>query len=101
VVAIAGDGGFLFTAFSLSSAVQHGLNAVAVVFNNDAYGIIRRLQTERHGREIGAALRNPDFVRLAEASGARGLRAETPEQLSDMLAAALTHKLPTLIEVPI
>ncbi|MBL7201101.1 MAG: thiamine pyrophosphate-binding protein [Anaerolineae bacterium] len=101
VVAIAGDGGFLFTAFSLSSAVQHGLNVAAVVFNNDAYGIIRRLQTERHGREVGAALRNPDFVRLAEASGARGLRAETPEQLHEMLAAALTHDAPTLIDVPI
>jgi acetolactate synthase-1/2/3 large subunit len=101
VVAIAGDGGFLFTVFSLSTAVQHDLNVVAVIFDNDAYGIIRRLQTERHGREVGAELCNPDFVRLAQAHGARGIRAETPDQLADALAAAWKHNTPTVIQVPI
>jgi acetolactate synthase-1/2/3 large subunit len=97
VVAIAGDGGFMFTVFSLSTAVQHGLGVVAVVFDNSAYGIIRRLQTERYGRAIGAELRNPDFVRLAEASGARGVRVEAPEQLYEALTAAWGREGPTLI----
>jgi thiamine pyrophosphate-dependent acetolactate synthase large subunit-like protein len=101
VVAIAGDGGFLFTVFALSTAVQQRLGIVAVVFNNDAYGIIRRLQTERYGREVGAALSNPDFVQLAQAYGARGTRAETPDQLAGIMATALEHSAPTVIEVPV
>jgi acetolactate synthase-1/2/3 large subunit len=101
VVAIAGDGGFLFTAFALSTAVQHRLNVVVVVFNNDAYGIIRRLQTERYEREIGAELRNPDFVQLAQASGARGVRVGTPEQLYETLMATWGCDVPTVIEVPV
>ena len=101
VVAIAGDGGFLFTACELCTAVQHRLNVVAIVFNNAAYGIIRRLQIERYGREIGAGLHNPDFVQLAQACGARGIRAETPEQLYETLSAAWGHDVPTVIEVPV
>jgi acetolactate synthase-1/2/3 large subunit len=99
VVAIAGDGGFLFTVFSLATAVQHRLNVVTVVFNNEAYGAIRRMQAERYGREIGAALRNPDFVQLAHAYGAQGLRVETPTQLYNTLTTAWGHDVPTVIEV--
>lgn len=101
VVAIAGDGGFLFTASALSTAVLHRLNVVAIVFNNDAYGVIRRMQTERYGREVGAELHNPDFVQLAQASGAVGLRAETPDQLYESLMSAWGHDRPTVIEVPV
>jgi acetolactate synthase-1/2/3 large subunit len=101
VVAIVGDGGFLFTVFSLSTAVQQGLAVVVIVFNNDAYGIIRRLQTERHGREVGAELRNPNFVQLAQAYGARGIRARTPDRLYEALTTAWQHDAPTVIEVPV
>jgi acetolactate synthase-1/2/3 large subunit len=101
VVAIAGDGGFLFTAFALSTAVLHRLNVVSIVFNNDAYGVIRRMQTQRYGREVGAELRNPDFVGLAQASGAVGMRAETPDQLYESLMAAWGHDRPTVVEVPV
>lgn len=101
MVAIAGDGGFLFTAFSLSTAVQHSISVVAVVFNNHAYGIIRRLQMERHGREVGAALRNPDYLELARAFGARAIRAGDPEQLYGALVAAWGCEAPTVIEVPV
>jgi acetolactate synthase-1/2/3 large subunit len=101
VVAIAGDGGFMFTSFALSTAVQQRLNVVTVVFNNDAYGIIRRLQTERHGRAVGAELHNPDFVGMARAYGARGVRAETPEALYEALAAAWGCDGPTVIDVPL
>jgi acetolactate synthase-1/2/3 large subunit len=101
VVAVAGDGGFMFTAFALSTAVLHRLNVVAIVFSNSAYGVIRRMQTERYGREVGAELRNPDFVQLAQASGAIGLRAGTPDQLYESLMAAWGHDRPTVIEVPV
>lgn len=100
-VAVVGDGGFLFTVYTLSTAVKYHLNAVAIVFNNGGYGSIRHMQMQRFGRTIGADLHNPDFVRLAEAYGAVGARATHPDQLYDALMAAWQRDVPTLIEVPL
>jgi len=100
-LAIAGDGGFLFTIFSLATAVQHRLGAIAVVFNDQGYGTIAWLQRRQFGRVIGAALRNPDYVRLAEAFGAHGCHVETPEELYDAITTVQGRNLPTVIEVPL
>lgn len=100
-VAIMGDGGFLFSEYALATAVQHGLNTVALVFNDASYSSIKRYQERIFGRVIGTDLRNPDFVKLAEAYGAVGVRAHQPEQLYDALMAAWQRQLPTLIEVPL
>jgi acetolactate synthase-1/2/3 large subunit len=100
-LAIVGDGGFLFTSFALATAVQHRIGAVAVVFNDASYGTIARIQQRQYGREVGAALHNPDFVRLADAFGAHGQRVETPEGLYEALVAAWDREGPTLIEVPL
>ena len=102
VVAVSGDGGFLFNSQELATAVQHGINAVVIVFNDNAFGNVLRDQIKRfEGRTIGAELHNPDFVRLAEAYGARGLRARGPEELETTLREALPQGVPTLIEVPV
>ena len=102
VVALSGDGGFLFNSQELATAVQYGINAVVVVFNDNAYGNVRRDQMDQfRGRTIGADLHNPDFVKLAEAYGAMGLRAESPEELESALREALALEAPTLIEVPV
>ncbi len=102
VVAVSGDGGFLFNSQELATAVQHGINAVVIVFNDNAFGNVLRDQINRFdGRTIGAELHNPDFVRLAEAYGARGFRATGPEELEATLRQALTNESPTLIEVPV
>ena len=102
VVALCGDGGFLFNSQELATAVQHGINAVAVVFNDNAYGNVLRDQVNRFGgRTVGAALHNPDFVKLAEAYGARGVRAQGPEALESAIREALTVDAPSLIEVPV
>jgi acetolactate synthase-1/2/3 large subunit len=103
VVALSGDGGFLFNSQELATAVQHGINAVVVVFNDNAFGNVMRDQVNRfESRIIGSKLHNPDFVKLAEAYGARGLKASGPEELEatlrDVLAA---NDAPTLIEVPV
>jgi acetolactate synthase-1/2/3 large subunit len=100
-LAIVGDGGFLFTSFTLATAVQQRLGAVAVVFNDHGYGTISTIQNRQYGRAMGAALVNPDFVRLAESFGAHGQRVETPEQLHDALLAARGRDLPTVIEAPL
>ena len=102
VVALCGDGGFLFNSQELATAVQHGINAVAVVFNDNAYGNVLRDQVNRFGgRTVGAALHNPDFVKLAEAYGARGVRVQGPEALESAVREALTIDAPSLIEVPV
>ena len=102
VVAISGDGGFLFNSQELAAAVQHGINAVVVLFNDNAYGNVMRAQITRfNGRAFGSQLRNPDFVKLAQAYGARGVRAQGPEELEAALREALAVHAPTLIEVPV
>ena len=102
VVALSGDGGFLFNSQELATAVQYGINVVVIVFNDNAYGNVLRDQVNRfEGRTIGAELHNPDFVKLAEAYGARGVRAHGPEQLEASLRDALALDAPTLIEVPV
>jgi acetolactate synthase-1/2/3 large subunit len=102
VVALSGDGGFLFNSQELATAVQYGINAVVVVFNDSAYGNVMRDQVNRFdGRTIGVDLHNPDFMKLAEAYGARGMRAGRPEDLEDLLRDAIAGNKPTLLEVPV
>lgn len=102
VVAISGDGGFLFNSQELATAVKHQINAVVVVFNDNAYGNVLRDQVNRFdGRSIGAELHNPDFLKLADAYGARGVRAEGAEELETAVKNALETDAPSLIEVPV
>ncbi len=102
VVAVSGDGGFLFNSQELSTAVKYRINAVVIVFNDNAYGNVLRDQINRfQNRSIGAELHNPDFIKLAEAYGARGVRAKGPEELESALREALQVDAPTLIEVPV
>lgn len=102
VVSINGDGGFLFAATELATAAQYGLNVVAIVFNNNAYGNVRRDQIQGFdGRVIGSDLVNPDFVRFAESFGVMGLKAASPEALKQALERAFAADSPVLIEIPI
>ncbi len=102
VVSITGDGGFMFAVQELATAVQYGINLVTVVFNNNAYGNVRRDQIQGfEGRVIGSDLVNPDFVKLAEAFGVEAHRVSTPDALKGALAAAFAADAPVLIEVPV
>jgi acetolactate synthase-1/2/3 large subunit len=102
VVCAIGDGGFLFTASELATAVQHGIAVVTVVFNDGAYGNSNRDQRERFGgREIGTLLENPDFARLAQSFGADGLRLRDASQLESALREAIEGRRPAVIECPI
>jgi acetolactate synthase-1/2/3 large subunit len=102
VLAIAGDGGLMFTLPELAVAVQHKLQVVMLVFNDGAYGNVKRMQKELYDhRVIASDLRNPDFVRVAEAFGAQGLRAEGPEELGAAIRRGFDTPGPTLIEIPV
>ncbi|MES2246486.1 MAG: thiamine pyrophosphate-dependent enzyme [Pseudomonadota bacterium] len=101
VVSISGDGGFMFGVQELATAVQHGINVVSIVFDNKAYGNVRRDQQQTYGgRLIGADLVNPDFAALAESFGVRAWRADSPEALKLALSQALALGAPALIHVP-
>jgi acetolactate synthase-1/2/3 large subunit len=100
VVAILGDGGFMFAASELSTAAQHGIGVVAIVFNNRSYGNVRRDQITRFsGRTVASDLPGVDYVKLAEANGVKGYRVGTPAELSPLLEKAIAEDVPTLIEV--
>ncbi len=100
VVAICGDGGFLFAVQELATAAQHAIGVVALVFNNGGFGNVRRDQQQSFGgRLIGADLTNPDFVKLAEAFGVSGTRVDSPRGLRTALERALADGRPALIEI--
>jgi acetolactate synthase-1/2/3 large subunit len=102
VVSISGDGGFMYNVQELSTAVKHGIDIVAIVFADGAYGNVRRMQKEDYGnRLIGVDLHNPHFPKMAESFGAAGVRTTTPEGLRRELAAALKRRGSTLIEVAV
>ena len=102
VLSIAGDGGFMFNVQELASAVQHRLGVTFVVFNDSAFGNVKRSQIEDYGnRVIASDLRNPDFVKLAESFGMTGMRVTTPDALRPALRKAIASNEPTLIEVPV
>jgi acetolactate synthase I/II/III large subunit len=103
VVAICGDGGFLFTATEMATAMQHRIPLVTIVFNDGAYGNVRRIQKERYGNHLIASdLTNPDFVAFGKSFGAEAVRVRSPHELREALRRAFAHRDgPTLIEVPV
>ena len=99
VIAICGDGGFMYNAQEMSTAVKYGINVVAVVFNDEAFGNVARDLDEAWGGSFAADLKNPDFMKLADAYGVVGMRAEKPTDVGDLVRKALTLQRPVLIEV--
>ncbi len=102
VVSINGDGGFGFCLNELSTMYRHDIRAVVVVFSDDAFGNVKRIQQEQFGgRTIASDLTNPDFVKLAESFGISGRTAKSPAALRTAIDDALRADEPTLINVPI
>jgi acetolactate synthase-1/2/3 large subunit len=102
VVAIAGDGGFMFNVQELATAVQYKIGLVTVIFNSNSFSNVKRQQQEWFGnRTIASDLVNPDFVKLAQSFGAAGLRVNSPQELRAALRKAFAEPGPTIIEVPV
>src|SRR5260370_37140083 len=102
VVAITGDGGFMFGVQELATAVQFNIGVVTLVFNNNAYGNVRRDQRERFdGRVVAADLVNPDFVKLAGSFVVRAARVASPHAILPALEKALADGGPTLIAIEV
>jgi acetolactate synthase I/II/III large subunit len=103
VLSISGDGGFLYTASEMATAIRHRIPLISIVFNDGAFGNVRRIQEERFGnRLIASDLANPDFVAFAESFGAAAMRVKSPDELRPALRRAFARRDgPTLIEVPV
>ncbi len=102
VISINGDGGFMYNVQELSTAARFNIPLITVVFNDNAFGNVKRIQQEQYrGRTIASDLTNPDFVKMGESFGVFSLRAETPEQLQAAIQEGYRHNGPVLIEVPV
>jgi acetolactate synthase-1/2/3 large subunit len=102
VLSINGDGGFLFTGNELATAMRYGVPLISVVFDDGAYGNVKRMQVNDYqGRVVASELRNPDFAAYAESFGAMGLRADSPETLRKALRRAFAASEPVVIAVKV
>jgi acetolactate synthase I/II/III large subunit len=102
VLAIAGDGGFAYTLGELATQRQHGLNVVSIVFNDRAFGNVKRTQEQTFGgRLIASELVNPDFVGLSRSFGIAAERVDNAPALESALRSALAARAPALIEVDV
>ena len=100
VVCITGDGGVQFNIQELGTCVQYGLNPVILIFNDNAWGLLRHYQKDRYGgRYIASDLRSPDFARLAAAYGARGVQAASLAEMVEALEEALDAETVTVVDV--
>ena len=101
VVCITGDGGFLMNVQELETARRLGLPFVVVVWSDGGYGLIEMHQRRKFGRIAGTRFDNPDLVALARSFGVEGFRAEKAGDVKPLLARALRHPGPVVIDVPI
>lgn len=102
VVALSGDGGFLFTANELSTAVCHNIALIGIVFVDGAYGNVQRIQREVHGDKVIASdLINPDFVAFTESFGARARQVDGATGLAEALQWAIGLPEPAVIVVSV
>jgi 5-guanidino-2-oxopentanoate decarboxylase len=99
VVAVCGDGGFLFTVQELGTAAELGLPLPILLWNNDAFGQIAQNMRDVGIPEIAVKQKNPDFHTLAAAYGIRAVRPDSLKGIEAALREAFTAKGPTLIEV--
>jgi acetolactate synthase-1/2/3 large subunit len=101
VVSVSGDGGFLFSAQELETAVRLELSFTHVIMRDNTYDMVGFQEVLKYGRKSGVQLGHYDIVSFAEAFGARGYRVETLEEFEAVLKQALSEDGPSLIDVPV
>jgi pyruvate dehydrogenase (quinone) len=99
VISMSGDGGFAMLMGDLLTLGQHQLPVKIIVLKNDSLAFVELEMKSAGIVDFGTDLRNPDFTKIAEGAGLLGLQAKTPDQVEPMLAQALNHNGPALVEV--
>ncbi|MGT2721093.1 acetolactate synthase AlsS [Streptococcus porcinus] len=103
VISVSGDGGFLFSAQELEVAVRLKLPIVHIIWNDGRYNMVEFQEEMKYGRSAGVQLGNVDFVKYAEAFGAKGYRVDSKQEFNERLAQAIKESEhgPVLIDIPI
>lgn len=103
VLSVSGDGGFLFSAQELEVAVRLKLPIVHMIWNDGRYNMVEFQEEMKYGRSAGVQLGDVDFVKYAEAFGAKGYRVDSKESFKETLEQALKESAngPVLIDIPI
>ena len=101
VISMSGDGGFLFSAMELETAVRLGSNFVHVVWRDGTYDMVGIQQEIKYGRRFGDAFGEPDIVKFAESFGASGLRIRNAEEIVPVLREGLATPGPVLVDLPV
>jgi catabolic acetolactate synthase len=101
VVSLSGDGGFMFSSQELSTAVQQRCNITHFIWNDEAFNMVEFQEEMKYGRSSGIALGGVDFVKLAEAFGAKGFRVHEASELESVMEEALAYEGVALVDVRI
>lgn len=101
VVSVSGDGGFLFSGQELVTAVQQGCNITHFIWNDGKYNMVEFQEVDKYGRSSGVNLGGVDFVKYAEAFGAKGMRASSSQDMEATMKEALAYKGVCVVEVVI
>jgi acetolactate synthase-1/2/3 large subunit len=101
VLSISGDGGFLFSAVELETAVRLKCNLVHLIWIDGTYDMVRMQEVAKYGRASGVEFGPIDVVKFAEAFGAKGFRIEKSDQIAPVLKRALAMEGPVLVGVPV
>ncbi len=101
VVAVTGDAGFLMNSQEIETAMRLGISMVILIWNDGAYGLIEWKQMTQFGRTSNVHFSNPNFVKYAEAFGAKGYRIESAKQLVPTLKRALADNTVSIIDCPV
>ena len=99
VVALIGDGGFLYCAQELATCVRYNIGFPLIIVNDNAFGVIRYLQKKEYGTEFESDLTNPDFIALAKSFGIDSVSVNSPSRLHHALQEALFSEKMCLIEL--
>ena len=99
VISVSGDGGFMYNVQELSTAVKYGINVIGVIFNDGYYGNVRRDLELDWGGDYETSFVNPDFAKMAETYGAKGISVNDPTKVNEAIEEAIDAKQPTLIDV--
>lgn len=101
VVSVSGDGGFLFSGQELVTAVQQGCNITHFVWNDGKYNMVEFQEVDKYGRSAGVDLGGVDFVKYAESMGAKGLRANTSQEIEGVMKEALAYQGVCVVDITI
>jgi len=99
VVCLTGDGGFMYAAQELATAVQFNIPVIMVIINNNAYKNVEGILNNAYGgRAVATSLKNPDFCRFAESFGVEAREVTTPGQMQEALADFVKRQVPAVID---